>query len=114
MNELNSLAFIERAENVVLLGSSGVGKTHLAIALGFSSDRAAIRTGLGDDHEQSAVCAVGYGVRASARRRESHCRRQRPRPKRLKLDRSDLLHRYRLVLWLSLRSEFSAQACSSR
>jgi len=33
-NELQSLAFVERAENVVLLGPPGVGKTHLAIALG--------------------------------------------------------------------------------
>jgi DNA replication protein DnaC len=33
--ELASLAFIERAENVVFLGASGIGKTHLAIALGY-------------------------------------------------------------------------------
>lgn len=33
--ELASLAFVERAENIILLGSSGVGKTHLAIALGY-------------------------------------------------------------------------------
>jgi DNA replication protein DnaC len=32
--ELASLGFVERAENIVMLGPSGVGKTHLAIALG--------------------------------------------------------------------------------
>jgi len=31
--ELGHLAFVERAENVVLLGPSGVGKTHIALAL---------------------------------------------------------------------------------
>lgn len=31
--ELGHLAFVERAENVVLLGPSGVGKTHVALAL---------------------------------------------------------------------------------
>ena len=35
ITELASLAFVERAENIVMLGSSGVGKTHLAIALGY-------------------------------------------------------------------------------
>jgi hypothetical protein len=32
--ELAGLSFVERAENVVLVGPPGVGKTHLAIALG--------------------------------------------------------------------------------
>jgi DNA replication protein DnaC len=32
--ELAALGFVERAENVVLLGPSGTGKTHLAIAFG--------------------------------------------------------------------------------
>jgi DNA replication protein DnaC len=33
--ELSHLAFVERAENVVLLGPSGVGKTHIALALAY-------------------------------------------------------------------------------
>jgi DNA replication protein DnaC len=32
--ELAALGFVERAENIVLLGPSGTGKTHLAIAFG--------------------------------------------------------------------------------
>jgi DNA replication protein DnaC len=32
--ELKSLAFVERKENVVLLGPSGVGKTHLMLGIG--------------------------------------------------------------------------------
>ena len=34
IKELASLSFVERAGNVVLLGPSGTGKTHLAIAFG--------------------------------------------------------------------------------
>jgi len=32
--ELSTLAFIERKENILLLGPSGLGKTHLMLALG--------------------------------------------------------------------------------
>lgn len=34
IRELSTLAFVGRAENVIILGPPGVGKTHLAIALG--------------------------------------------------------------------------------
>lgn len=41
--ELRNLAFVERAENVVLLGPPGVGKTHLAIGLGLHAVQAGYR-----------------------------------------------------------------------
>lgn len=44
IGELASLAFIERAENIVLLGPSGVGKTHLASALALKATQAGIKT----------------------------------------------------------------------
>lgn len=34
LRELSGLSFVERAHNVVILGPPGVGKTHLAVALG--------------------------------------------------------------------------------
>ena len=43
ITELKSLAFIERAENVVLLGPSGMGKTHLAIGIGYAAALAGYR-----------------------------------------------------------------------
>lgn len=42
--ELAHLAFIERAENIVLLGPSGVGKTHIALALGYRAVMAGHKT----------------------------------------------------------------------
>ncbi|MCL6648332.1 MAG: IS21-like element helper ATPase IstB [Chloroflexi bacterium] len=37
VRELATLAFVERHENVILLGPPGVGKTHLAVALGMEA-----------------------------------------------------------------------------
>ena len=42
--ELGTLVFVERAENVVLLGPSGVGKAHLASALALKATQAGIKT----------------------------------------------------------------------
>ena len=39
INNLASLGFMERAENIVFLGSSGVRKTRLATSLGIESSR---------------------------------------------------------------------------
>ncbi|MEX9569346.1 IS21-like element helper ATPase IstB [Providencia vermicola] len=44
IQELSALTFIERNENVVLLGPSGVGKTHLAIGLGLKAVEAKKKT----------------------------------------------------------------------
>jgi DNA replication protein DnaC len=44
LQELAALTFIERAENIVLLGPSGVGKTHLAIALAYRAVMNGIKT----------------------------------------------------------------------
>jgi DNA replication protein DnaC len=43
LQELTSLAFVERTENIVLLGPSGVGKSHLAIALAYSAIQRGIK-----------------------------------------------------------------------
>lgn len=42
--ELASLTFIERRDNIILLGPSGVGKTHLACALGYKAVQSGFKT----------------------------------------------------------------------
>jgi len=44
IESLKSLSFIERCENLILLGPSGVGKTHIALALGYLATQAGIKT----------------------------------------------------------------------
>ena len=44
IQELGALTFIERAENIVFLGPSGVGKSHLAQALAYRAVMAGIKT----------------------------------------------------------------------
>src|ERR1700761_2931208 len=44
ITELAGLAFIERHENIVLLGPSGVGKTHVGCALALKATQAGIKT----------------------------------------------------------------------
>lgn len=44
MLELGILGFIDRKENILFVGTSGVGKTHLATAIGIVSDSARYST----------------------------------------------------------------------
>lgn len=44
IQELSSLNFVERCENIILLGPSGVGKTHLAMGLRYLATQRMIKT----------------------------------------------------------------------
>lgn len=44
MRELTSLVFIEKNENIVFLGPSGVGKTHLATSIGIAAAKKRVNT----------------------------------------------------------------------
>jgi len=44
LQELVALGFIERTENIVLIGPSGIGKTHLAIALAYRAAQTGFKT----------------------------------------------------------------------
>lgn len=44
MADLSTLRFVENRRNVILLGTPGAGKTHLAIAVGVATTEAGYRT----------------------------------------------------------------------
>ena len=44
MNEILTLRFIDETKNILLLGPSGVGKTHLAIAIAYAATQQRIKT----------------------------------------------------------------------
>ena len=69
IQELTGLAFVERRENVILLGPSGTGKTHLAIAEKGSVRSIlpgccqTVRTRLGDSDLKPVVRGLGNNLR---------------------------------------------------
>jgi IstB-like ATP binding protein len=90
INELRTLAFVERAQNVVLLGPPGVGKTHLATGLGVQALQAGHRAyfisaqDLLDQirlaqlngipgHKQKHLLSTSWDTWSSTRRRQHGC-----------------------------------------
>ena len=47
LEEISTLGFMERAENVLPVGSPGVGKTHLAVVIGVEAARSSSSTARG-------------------------------------------------------------------
>jgi len=43
IRELSGLVFVERNENIILLGPLGIGKKHLAVSLGEKAANAGLR-----------------------------------------------------------------------
>jgi DNA replication protein DnaC len=82
INELTTLAFVERAENVVLLGPSGVGKTHLAIAIGYKATQSGIKTRFSSAADLMLQLAAAY----RAGRLKEYIRRGVQAPKLLIID----------------------------
>lgn len=56
------LAFIEKQENLVFIGSPGVGKTHLAISIGIEAYRQEKRTLFINFHELLSCLRVDYEI----------------------------------------------------
>lgn len=80
--ELTGLAFIERAENIVLLGPSGVGKSHLASGLAYN----AIQKGIKVRFITAADLMLQLATAKKQERLESYIKRSVLGPKLLVID----------------------------
>ena len=82
LQELTGLGFVERAENVVLLGPSGVGKSHLATALAYK----AIMEGHKTRFISAADLMLQLGVAKAQGRLDAYLKRSVIGPKLLVID----------------------------
>ena len=82
LQQLTSLAFIERAENIVLLGPSGVGKSHLAISLAHK----AIMNGIKTRFITAADLMLQLATAKKQERLETYLKRSILSPKLLVID----------------------------
>jgi DNA replication protein DnaC len=69
VQQLASCHFIEHGDNVLVLGPPGVGKTHLAVALGAQGDRGGLPGAL--QHRSTLDRRAHQGARRGAARREA-------------------------------------------
>ena len=44
INEILTMRFVDESKNIILLGPSGVGKTHLALSIGYAATQKRIKT----------------------------------------------------------------------
>lgn len=82
LQELTSLAFIDRAENIVLLGPSGVGKSHLASSFAYN----AIQKGIKVRFITAADLMLQLATAKKQERLESYIKRSVLGPKLLVID----------------------------
>lgn len=82
LQELTGLAFIERAENIVLLGPSGVGKSHLASSFAYN----AIQKGIKVRFITAADLMLQLATAKKQERLESYIKRSVLGPKLLVID----------------------------